>query len=81
MLASKSGTTIEPNSLAAYFRRRLEEDGVAPQGVDRRRLDAAVAVGRQVVGAQGVDRDQENGNELILRKEPAAPYPENEEAP
>ena len=30
ILASKSGTTIEPNSLAAYFRRRLEEAHVAP---------------------------------------------------
>jgi transaldolase/glucose-6-phosphate isomerase len=29
LLASKSGTTIEPNSLAAHFRRRLEEGGVA----------------------------------------------------
>src|SRR6266545_2230112 len=29
LLASKSGTTIEPNSLAAHFRRRLEEAGVA----------------------------------------------------
>lgn len=29
ILASKSGTTIEPNSLAAHFRRRLEEAGVA----------------------------------------------------
>jgi glucose-6-phosphate isomerase len=29
LLASKSGTTIEPNSMAAYFRRRLEESGVS----------------------------------------------------
>jgi len=29
LLASKSGTTIEPNSLAAYFQHRLEQDGVA----------------------------------------------------
>jgi glucose-6-phosphate isomerase len=28
VLASKSGTTIEPNSMAAYFRRRLEESSV-----------------------------------------------------
>ena len=28
LLASKSGTTIEPNSMAAYFRHRLEESGV-----------------------------------------------------
>lgn len=28
VLASKSGTTIEPNSLAAHFRRQLEESGV-----------------------------------------------------
>ena len=28
LLSSKSGTTIEPNSLAAHFRRRLEEAGV-----------------------------------------------------
>jgi len=28
LLASKSGTTIEPNSMAAYFRRRLEESVV-----------------------------------------------------
>jgi glucose-6-phosphate isomerase len=28
LLASKSGTTIEPNSLAAHFRRRLQEAGV-----------------------------------------------------
>jgi transaldolase / glucose-6-phosphate isomerase len=28
LLASKSGTTIEPNSLASYFRGRLEEAGV-----------------------------------------------------
>jgi len=28
LLASKSGTTIEPNSMAAHFRRRLEESGV-----------------------------------------------------
>jgi glucose-6-phosphate isomerase len=32
LLASKSGTTIEPNSLAAYFRSRLEEAGVAHWG-------------------------------------------------
>src|SRR5712692_7935002 len=29
LLASKSGTTIEPNALAAHFRRRLEDAGVA----------------------------------------------------
>ena len=29
LLASKSGTTIEPNSLAAHFRRQLEASGVA----------------------------------------------------
>jgi glucose-6-phosphate isomerase len=29
ILASKSGSTIEPNTLAAYFRRRLEDAGVA----------------------------------------------------
>jgi glucose-6-phosphate isomerase len=29
ILASKSGTTIEPNSLAAYFRHRLEQAGVS----------------------------------------------------
>jgi transaldolase/glucose-6-phosphate isomerase len=29
LLSSKSGTTIEPNSLAAHFRRQLEEAGVA----------------------------------------------------
>jgi transaldolase / glucose-6-phosphate isomerase len=28
LLASKSGTTIEPNTLAAYFRRRLESAGL-----------------------------------------------------
>jgi glucose-6-phosphate isomerase len=28
LLASKSGTTIEPNTLAAYFRRRLENAGL-----------------------------------------------------
>src|SRR3954468_10078017 len=28
LLASKSGTTIEPNSLAAYFRERLQNTGV-----------------------------------------------------
>jgi glucose-6-phosphate isomerase len=28
LLASKSGTTIEPNSMAAHFRRRLEESSV-----------------------------------------------------
>jgi len=28
LLASKSGTTIEPNALAAHFRRRLEDAGV-----------------------------------------------------
>lgn len=32
IFASKSGTTIEPNSLAAHFRRRLEESGVANWG-------------------------------------------------
>jgi glucose-6-phosphate isomerase len=30
ILSSKSGTTIEPNVLAAYFRRTLEEAGVRP---------------------------------------------------
>lgn len=30
VLASKSGTTIEPNSLAAYFRQELEHAGVSP---------------------------------------------------
>jgi glucose-6-phosphate isomerase len=29
ILASKSGTTIEPNSLAAFFRQRLQDAGVA----------------------------------------------------
>src|SRR4051812_19423576 len=29
LLASKSGTTIEPNSLAAHFRRALEQAGIA----------------------------------------------------
>ena len=29
LLASKSGTTIEPNSLAAYFRQRLTDAGIA----------------------------------------------------
>ena len=29
ILASKSGTTIEPNSLAAHFRQRLEDAGIA----------------------------------------------------
>jgi glucose-6-phosphate isomerase len=29
IIASKSGTTIEPNSLAAHFRRRVEDAGVA----------------------------------------------------
>jgi transaldolase/glucose-6-phosphate isomerase len=29
LIASKSGTTIEPNSLAAHFRKRLEDAGVA----------------------------------------------------
>ena len=29
LLASKSGTTIEPNSLAAHFRQRLQDAGVA----------------------------------------------------
>ena len=29
LLASKSGTTIEPNSLAAHFRQRLEHAGIA----------------------------------------------------
>ena len=33
LLASKSGTTIEPNSMAAYFRRRLEESS-APRWAD-----------------------------------------------
>jgi glucose-6-phosphate isomerase len=33
LLASKSGTTIEPNSMAAYFRRRLEES-VVPRWAD-----------------------------------------------
>jgi len=28
LLASKSGTTIEPNSLAAHFRQRLQDEGV-----------------------------------------------------
>ncbi|HEY7170973.1 MAG TPA: hypothetical protein VH417_09025 [Vicinamibacterales bacterium] len=32
LLASKSGTTIEPNSLAAYFRSRLEQAGVSHWG-------------------------------------------------
>jgi glucose-6-phosphate isomerase len=32
LLASKSGTTIEPNSLAAYFRSGLQEAGVAHWG-------------------------------------------------
>jgi glucose-6-phosphate isomerase len=30
ILASKSGTTIESNSLAAYFARRLEDSGISP---------------------------------------------------
>ena len=55
----------------------LEEDGVAAQGVDRRRLDAAVAVGRQVVGAQGVDRDQDDRRAWettapAIRRQPAS---------
>src|SRR5213076_965207 len=29
LLASKSGTTIEPNSLAAHFRQRLQDAGIA----------------------------------------------------
>src|SRR5260221_10778374 len=29
LLASKSGTTIEPNALAAHFRQRLEDAGIA----------------------------------------------------
>jgi len=32
LLASKSGTTIEPNSLAAHFRQRLTDSGVARWG-------------------------------------------------
>lgn len=32
IFASKSGTTIEPNSLAAHFRHRLEKSGVANWG-------------------------------------------------
>jgi glucose-6-phosphate isomerase len=32
LLASKSGTTIEPNSLAAHFRQRLVDSGVARWG-------------------------------------------------
>jgi len=28
LLASKSGTTIEPNSLAAHFRQRLQDAGI-----------------------------------------------------
>ena len=38
--------------------RVLEHDRVALQPFDRRRLDPLVAVGRQAVGAQGVDRHQ-----------------------
>ena len=38
----------------------LEEDGVLPEGVEGRRLHPPVAVGRQVVRAQGVDRDQDH---------------------
>ena len=38
LLASKSGTTIEPNSLAAYFRQRLLDEGV------RRWADHFVAI-------------------------------------
>ena len=37
ILASKSGTTIEPNSLAAHFRRALEDAGVARLGRSLRR--------------------------------------------
>ncbi len=36
----------------------LEQQGVAAQRVDGRRRHAAIAVGRQVIGAQRVDRDQ-----------------------
>ena len=32
VLASKSGTTIEPNSLAAHYQQRLQQSGVADWG-------------------------------------------------
>ena len=37
LLASKSGTTIEPNSLAAHFRQRLQDAGIAALGRSLRR--------------------------------------------
>ncbi len=37
LLASKSGTTIEPNSLAAHFRQRLTDSGVRALGRSLRR--------------------------------------------
>ncbi len=42
----------------------LEKDGVAPQGIDRRGLHTLVAIGRQVVGTQGVDGDDDDGRAL-----------------
>ena len=40
--------------------RVLEEHGVAREGVEGRRLDAAVSIRRQVVGPQRVDRDEDD---------------------
>ncbi len=52
----------------------LVEDAVPPHGVDGRRLHPLVAVGRQVVRPQGVDRDQDDRRPLRnVRGSPAAP--------
>ena len=39
----------------------LEEDRVGAQAVDGRGVDPVVAVGRQPIGAQGIDRDEDDG--------------------
>jgi hypothetical protein len=38
----------------------LEEDGVLAESIEVRRLNTAIAVGRQVVGAKRVDRDEDD---------------------
>ena len=48
--------------------RVLEEDRLLAEAVEVRGLHARVAVGRQVVGAQGVDGDEDDGRARELRR-------------
>ncbi len=51
----------------------LEQPRVFDEGVDERRADLRVAVRRQVVGAQRVDRDQDDGRLRGRRDAPLGP--------